>query len=71
MNATENKLDAAKINEHLKSGGVVQVTTYARSTIYTSKHAGWFTQGSDGIYVRQGRGKVFLGFTPIRLGWYR
>ncbi len=53
---------AAKLNAYLAGGGAIQVTTYLKSTIYGSKHAGWFTEGKDGsLYVAQGRGKVCLG----------
>lgn len=77
MNGTNNILTADKINDHLKSGGVVQVTTYMRSTLYAAKHAGWFSADSKGsIYVRHGKGKnqLTIGDRPlvsIRLGRYK
>lgn len=46
---------ADKINEHLKGGGVVQVTTYTRSTLYGIKHAGWFEVRNGSLFVRSGR----------------
>ena len=66
-------MTATEINNHLKSGGVVQVTTYLRSTIYNAKHVGWFFDKGDGVYVRSGRGSIFLGhpdrpLVSIRLG---
>lgn len=48
-------MNANELNEHLASGGVVQVTTYLRSTLYTRKHAGWFEQRNGSLYVRRGR----------------
>lgn len=51
-------LTANHLNQHLASGGIVQITTYARSTLYSSKHAGWFTEDAKGaIYVKRGRSK--------------
>lgn len=47
---------ASELNQHLESGGVVQVTTYLRSTVYDQKHAGWFRELTDGaLAVRHGR----------------
>lgn len=54
-------ITAETLNAHLRAGGVVQITTYTKSTLYTSKHAGWFIDGKDGaVYVRHGRGKVCI-----------
>ena len=66
---------AEKINSHLRDGGVAQVTTYLRSTLYTSKHAGWFTDVDGSLYVRHGRGRnqLSIGDRPlvgIKLGRY-
>lgn len=78
MPATETKpepLTADRLNSHLTAGGIVQVSTYLKSTIYTRKHAGWFTENAKGeIFVRQGRGKVCIAgiggrfVVGIRLG---
>ena len=47
---------ANELNQHLESGGVVQVTTYLRSTIYGQKHAGYFHELEDGaLAVQHGR----------------
>lgn len=68
---------ADELNAHLKSGGVVQVTTYTKSTLYTSKHAGWFSTAKDGaLLVQSGNSKVRLSLdngtliVSIRLGRY-
>ena len=53
-------MNAATLNAHLESGGVVQVTTYLRSTLYNRKHAGWFTERGGNLHVRHGRGTVQL-----------
>jgi len=67
---------ADKLNAHLKSGGVVQVATVYRATIYREKHASIFFQGADGnLYVKVGKGShcltygngyPCLGFYPPR-----
>ena len=51
---------AVELNAHLARGGVVQVTTYTRSTLYRRAHAGWFEERAHGLYVRHGRGRVAL-----------
>ena len=44
------------LNAHLAAGGSVQVSTYAKSTIYSPKHAGMFKTGKDGnLYVQRGK----------------
>jgi hypothetical protein len=45
----------SKIQSHLRSGGVVQLTTYIRSTLYSAKHADWFRINADCVEVRNGR----------------
>lgn len=56
-------IHAETLNSHLRSGGAVQVTTGARSTIYTSEHAGWFSTGLDrNLYVQWGGKKNCLTF---------
>lgn len=56
-----------KINETLaKPNGVVQVTTYLRSTLYKSKHAGMFFLTKDGnLAVKQGKGAVRLSCAGV------
>lgn len=55
------ELNAETFNAALRAGGVVQITTYTKSTLYTEKHAGWFIDGKPGtVYVRHGRGKVCI-----------
>ena len=39
---------AERINAHLLSGGVVQVATYTRATLYDRRHAGQFFIGQAG-----------------------
>lgn len=56
----------ARIQAHLRSGGVVQTVTYTRATQYTLKHLEWFTATERSLYVRSGTGKVCLNFTTIR-----
>jgi len=52
---------ADELNAHLRNGGQIMIATYGHATIYKPKHAGWFTEGSDGcLYVRYGRGKNCL-----------
>ena len=48
-------MTAETINSHLKNGGVVQVTTYLRSTLYRAKHAGWFFEKDGQLCVQSGR----------------
>jgi hypothetical protein len=58
---------AAEINEHLETGGVFQVTTYTRSTVYSKKHAGWFFEKGGSLYVKHGRSSVILATDKILL----
>lgn len=53
---------AAELNAHLSAGGRVQVTTYTRSTVYDSRHVGFFTQGAKtgALYVAHGRSRNCL-----------
>lgn len=52
---TTQVVSAGTINRHLAGGGMVQVTTSTRSTIYNSRHVGWFSMRSGSLYVRYGR----------------
>ncbi len=73
---TATQTIADKINDHLEAGGVVQVTTYLKSILYTKKHVGWFQMIGDNLYVNRGRtkdclslgGKVIVG---IKFGTYK
>ena len=57
-----------QIQETLQSGGVVQVTTYTRSTLYQAKHSGMFSARKDGVYVQSGKSVVCLNSCAIRFG---
>ncbi len=63
-----------RITDHLREGGVVQVTTYTKSTLYEPKHLGLFrAPGSRGIgaYVRRGKSWDYLsplGGISVRFG---
>lgn len=61
---------ADKINERLAAGGVVQVTTYGRSTVYRQKHAGCFWMDKKNMLMVRGRKEsTCVENTAIRLGW--
>lgn len=47
---------ANEINNHLSDGGLVQVTTYLRSTLYKSQHAGMFFVKNGNLNVKHGKG---------------
>jgi hypothetical protein len=64
---------AASLNAHLQSGGVVQVTTYLKSTLYQQKHAGMFVQKGERLFVKRGKSLDCLAvgeccLVGIRLG---
>ena len=65
---------ADALNQHLREGGVVQVSTYLRSTLYRQKHAGMFYEAANGdLRVKSGNSSVCLATTStllvhIRLG---
>ena len=72
---TPETLNAETLNARLASGGVVQVTTYGASFLYTPKNAGDFKDGKDGLYVRRGKrwdylGKPGMWHARIRMGYY-
>lgn len=50
------RFTAGQLNEHLKSGGVVQVTTHMHSTLYGEKHAGHFSEKNGNLHVKAGKG---------------
>ena len=58
---------ADKANDHLRSGGVIQVTTYTRSTLYTQRHAGMFLMQGHNLHVKAGRGShcLSIGDRPL------
>ena len=48
---------ADQLNAALASGATVDVLTYGRTTRYTRRHEGWFSQSAKGnLQVRHGRG---------------
>lgn len=47
---------ADKLNEHLKIGGQVRVSTHTRAVIYTYRNTGDFVTKGGSLYVRRGRG---------------
>lgn len=46
---------ADQLNEHLRSDGVVQVTTYTRSVLYRKRHTGMFAERDGQLHVQRGR----------------
>ena len=46
---------ASELNEHLKSGGMIQITTHLRSTIYKPQHAGMFVEHGGQLGVKRGK----------------
>lgn len=47
---------ADTIANHLRDGGAVQITTYARSTVYDkASHADLFTHRNGCSYIRRGK----------------
>lgn len=66
---------AQQLNARLESDGVVQITTYGKSTLYDKRHAGWFSASAGSLYVRYGRGRNCLSagerlLVAIRSGRY-
>lgn len=64
---------AAQLNKHLESGGVVEVTTTYRVTVYRPKHAGMFSERGGNLYVTRGKSHDCLSMkgsllVRIRLG---
>ena len=69
-------MNANTLNAHLSAGGIVQVTTYAKSWLYEQKHAGYFSESNGQLFVQHGKRKDCLGRTDapmvsIRLGRYQ
>ena len=48
-------MNASTINAHLEAGGMVQVTTYLKSWVYSAKHAGMFFDRNGSTFVRRGK----------------
>lgn len=64
--ASARDIGLQKITDHLKSGGIVQLSTYARSIIYHPKHVDLFSQGKSGsLYVKQGKSKVCIDYSAV------
>ena len=67
---------ADQINDHLKSGGIVQVATHLKAITYDERHAGMFSEGKDGcLYVARRKHKDCLStgqrlLVAIRMGRY-
>ena len=58
-----------KIAETLSQpNGIVQVSTYTRSTVYESKHLPFFSYNATGVYVKKGKSSVAINFCSIRFG---
>ena len=74
--APRTRPTADAINAHLASGGVVQVTTYGKSTVYHPRSAGVFLETKDGsLAVRRGRSidRLSMGaalLVSVRFGRY-
>jgi hypothetical protein len=68
METTSNIPTADYLNDHLRTGGYVQVTTRMRSTLYGPAHAGWFTQTARGeLQVRNGKRTNTLSIPGVGL----
>jgi hypothetical protein len=70
----DTRPSADTLNTRLADGGIVQVTTHTRSTIYDRKHAGWFIERNGSLHVRRGKSYDALSIgdrllVGIRLGW--
>lgn len=64
---TAQTITADSLNAHLAAGGIVQVSTYLRSTIYGPKHAGLFITRGGRLSVRRGKYVDALAQTDGRL----
>jgi hypothetical protein len=64
--------DLERIQSHLKTGGVVQMTNYLHSWVYDKPAcADLFKAGSDShLYVKQGKHWVDCSGCSIRFGHY-
>lgn len=64
---------ADELNQALAEDGEVHVATASRVTVYTKRHAGWFTETNGNLYVRHGKGRNQLSngnclLVGIRIG---
>jgi len=65
---------ADELNKVLSENGEIHVCTVYRVTVYSKRHAGWFTEGADGnLYVQNGKGRNCLShgdclLVRIRIG---
>ncbi len=50
--------------------GVVQITTYLKSTVYTHKHRAMFVLRASGVHVQRGRNWDCIKYSGIRTGRY-
>lgn len=58
-----NRLTADQLNETLAApGGIVQVTTYTRSTVYDGRHHGCFFEKNGSLFIRRGKRTEQLSF---------
>lgn len=57
-----------RIIKHLDDDGVVQVSTYTKSTLYRRKHSTMFTSDSKGVYVKRGKNWDCISYCSIRFG---
>ena len=55
-----------KIQETLKSGLRVQVSTHLRSTVYDERHAGMFKASGRSLYVQRGKNWDCIDYCSIR-----
>ena len=67
---------AETLNNHLKNGGLVQVTTYTKSWLYKQKHAGYFHDIGGNLYMQSGnrKDKIAQGdemLVSLRMGRYK
>jgi hypothetical protein len=66
METATSKERLAAIQAHLQGGGKVMVCTYTKATVYDQRHCEWFTATDKDLFVRRGKTKDCLNFTPIR-----
>lgn len=64
------KTRLTEIQEHLRSGGIVQVLSYTRATHLDKRHVDYLKATDSGLYMRSGRKWVCINFNPIRFGRY-
>ncbi len=55
-----------QIQESLKAGLRVQVTTYLKSTVYDSRHVGMFKVAGKSLYAQHGRRWDCIDYCSIR-----